>query len=108
MKRLMSGLLAAASLSAGQGKQTFVGVITDDVCGKGGHAQMQMRPTDRECAIACTGAHGAAYALYDGKEVYGLSDQRTPEEFAGRKVNVTGTLDAKTRRISVDSIRAAK
>jgi len=46
--------------------------------------------------------------LFDGKEVYTLSDQRTPEKFAAQKVKVTGTLDAKTRTIQVESITAAK
>jgi hypothetical protein len=46
--------------------------------------------------------------LYDGKEAYTLSDQKAPEKFAGQKVAVTGTLDAKTKTIKVDSISAAK
>ena len=29
--------------------------------------------------------HGALYVLYDGKEAYTLSDQTTPEKFAGQK-----------------------
>jgi hypothetical protein len=37
-----------------------------------------------------------------------LSDQKTPEKFAAKKVTVTGTLDAKTKTIQVDSIAAAK
>jgi hypothetical protein len=67
-----------------------------------------MGPTDAECTIACVLAHGATYVLYDGKEVYTLSDQKTPEKFAGKKVTVTGTLDAKTKTIQVDSITAGK
>jgi hypothetical protein len=46
--------------------------------------------------------------LYDGKAAYSLSDQKTPEKFAGKKVTVKGTLDAKTKTIQVDSIAAAK
>jgi hypothetical protein len=46
--------------------------------------------------------------LYDGRQVYTLSDQRTPERFAAQRVRVTGTLDAKTKTIQVESIRAAK
>jgi hypothetical protein len=69
---------------------------------------MRMGPTDAECTIACVLAHGALYVLYDGKEVYTLSDQQTPERFAGKKVTVTGTLDAKTKTIRVASITAAK
>jgi len=67
---------------------------------------MRMGPTDAECTIACINAHGALYVLYDGKEVYTLSDQKTPEKFAGKKVTVTGTLDAKSTTIQVDSITA--
>ena len=50
----------------------------------------------------------ATYVLYDGKNVYTLSDQRTPEKFAAQKVRVIGTLDAKTKTIHVDSIVAAQ
>jgi len=108
MKHLIVSLLAVAALSAGQGKQTFTGVITDNMCARADHSQMQMGPTDAECTKACVSAHGAAYVLYDGKNVYTLSDQRTPEKFAAQKVRVIGTLDAKTKTIHVDSMTAAK
>ena len=108
MKYLISSVLAVAALSAAQGKQTFTGVITDNICAKGGHAQMRMGPTDGECTVACVSVHGAMYVLLDGKDVYTLSDQRTPEKFAAQKVRVTGTLDAKTKTIQVDSISASK
>jgi hypothetical protein len=67
-----------------------------------------MGPTDAECTIACIRAHGATYVLYDGKHAYDLSDQQTPEKFAGKRVTVTGTVDAKTYTIQVDSITAPK
>ncbi len=98
----------AATLTAAAGKQTFTGIITDDNCPKADHSQMQMGPTDVECAKACIDAHGAMYGLYDGKNFYTLSDQRTSEKFTGQKVKVTGTLDTKTRTIHVDSIVAVK
>jgi len=109
MKPLFVMLLALSAVSAGQGKQTFTGAITDDMCAnKNGHAAMRMGPTDEECTRACVIAHGASYVLYDGKNVWWLSDQQTPEKFAGQKVKVVGTLDAKTMTIKVDSIAAAK
>src|SRR5438128_11578648 len=104
MKHLIFGLLAVAALSAAAGKQTFTGIITDNMCAKAGHAQMRMGPTDAECTVACVAVHGATYVVYDGKDVYTLSDQRTPEKFAGQKVRVVGTLDPKTKTIQVDSI----
>jgi len=108
MKPLIFGLLMIAALAAAQGKQKFTGAITDSMCAEADHSRMRMGPTDAEGTIACVGAHGAMYVLYDGKEVFTLSDQQTPEKFAGKKVTVTGTLDARTRTIQVDSITAAK
>jgi hypothetical protein len=98
-------LLVAASLSMqAQEKQTFTGVITDEMCPLATHNHMRMGPTDAECTKACVVSHGAAYVLFDGKSAYVLSDQKTPEQDAAQKVRVTGTLDAKTRTIRVESI----
>ena|SRR3990172_7556800 len=108
MNHLVLSLLAVSALSAAQGKQTFTGIITDNMCAKAGHSRMRMGPTDAECTIACIKAHDATYVLYDGKDVYTLSDQRMPEKFAAQKVRVIGTLDAKTKTIKVDSIAAEK
>ena len=108
MKRLTLNLLVIAVLGAARGKRTFTGTITDSVCAKADHSQMQMGPTDAECTIACIREHDAVYVLYDGKEAYTLSGQQRPEKFAAQKVTVTGTLDAKAKTIHVDSITAAK
>ena len=107
---LCVGVLALLSLSAAQAPkaQTFTGVITDSECATGDHSKMQMGPTDADCVKACVEAHGAMYVLTDGTKVYQLSDQKTPEMFAAKKVTVTGTLDAKTNKITVRSITAAK
>ena len=101
-------LLALVALAVAAGKQTFTGVITDSMCERGDHSRMRMGSTDAECTVACVQAHGALYVLFDGKDVYTLSDQEKPEKFAGQKVTVTGTLDAKTKTIQMDSIAAAK
>jgi hypothetical protein len=95
-------------VSAAPAKPTTVGVITDDMCATAGHAAMRMGPTDAACTKACVDVHGAAYVLLVGKQVYTLSDQKAPEKFAGQKVKVVGTIDAKTKVIHVDSITAAK
>jgi len=108
MKPLLLSLLVVASLSASQTTQTFTGIITDSECSTGNHAQMRMGPTDAECTRACVSAHGASFVLYTGKEVFALTDQQTPDKFAGQKVRVTGTLDAKTKTIQVKSISAAE
>ena len=107
MNRLLVFLLAGAALAA-PAKQTFTGVITDSECGSAGHARMRMGPTDAECTYACIQAHGAQYVLLAGKTIYKLSNQDLPEKFAGAKVRVTGTLDAKTKTIQVESIKPAR
>lgn len=108
MKPVIPALFLLAALVPGQGNQRFTGTISDSMCAKGDHSGMRMGPTDAECTIACTAAHGALYVLYDGKKTYTLSDQKTPEKFAGKKVTVTGTLDAKTGTIEIRSISPAK
>jgi hypothetical protein len=108
MTRLSVVALALVAISAGQSKQTFTGVITDSECSTADHSHMRMGPTDAECVSACISEHGASYVLFDGKNVYALSDQKTPERFAAKKVRITGTLDAKRKTIAVDSITAAK
>ena len=107
MRSLVASLLAVGVLGAAPGTQTFTGIITDNECAKADHSHMRMGPTDAECAVACIDFHGATYVLYDGETAYTLSDQKTPEQFAGRKVTVVGTLDAKTKTIAVDSMSDA-
>lgn len=108
MTRLVGVLLAAASLSAVQQPQTFTGTITDSMCAATGHAAMRMGPTDAECTTACVMAHGAEYVLLVEQTPYVLSDQQTPEGFAGQRVRITGTLDASTKTIRVESIVAVR
>jgi hypothetical protein len=108
MKRYVTITIGFAALAfAAAGKETFTGVITDDMCGKADHKSMNMGP-DAKCVTECVKGMGGKYVLYDGKSTYILSDQKPPEKFAAQKVSVTGTLDAKTNTIQVGSITAAK
>jgi hypothetical protein len=106
MKYALVALLALVSASQAPARETFAGTISDNMCAKEGHARMRMGPTDAECTVACVLAHDAAYVLDDGKNVYTLSDQKTPEKFAGQRVNVVGVLDARSKTIKVESIAA--
>lgn len=101
MTRLASLFLWAALLAAAAGPQTFTGVITDTMCGPD-HSAMGLKP-DSACVKACV-KYGAKYALWDGKQIYVLSDQKTPEQFAGQKVKVTGTYDAAAKVLKVTSM----
>lgn len=107
-KRVFSPVILIAILFAlmapAQSRPSFTGVITDSMCDNGDHSVMRMGPTDAECTIACIEDHDASYLLYDGKEAYFLSDQETPRKFAGKKVIVTGTLDAAKKTIHVEKI----
>ena len=105
MKTLTTLLLAAGMMMAAGPKQTYTGFITDTMCGKD-HASMKVAP-DAKCVRECV-KHGSKYALLQSDKVYTLSDQQTPEKYAGQKVKVTGTLHPKTNILAVESIEAAK
>lgn len=117
MRKLALGLVGSlvflgVSWAAPQ-KQTFNGEITDSACAKmGSHqAMMQKMPamkTAKDCTLGCVKA-GSKFVLYDAatKTVYELDDQKKPEQFAGAKVKVSGTLDKATNTIHVANIQAA-
>jgi hypothetical protein len=103
-------VLAAAFgglLFAADQPRTFVGVITDTMCGA--KHTMGISP-DAKCVRECVkmDPNKWKYALYDGKNVYTLSDQQTPEKFAAERVKVTGVLNQKTKIIKVEKIEAAR
>ena len=109
MKRLWLVVILASFPLAGQGQkaQVFTGVITDSMC-KLNHGMMKIQP-DSKCVTYCVkSAKGTKYALHDGQKMYVLSDQATPEKFAGQKVRVKGVLYEKTGIIKVTSTEAAK
>ena len=105
MKTIATLFLGAGLMLGAAAGKTFTGVVTDTMCGAD-HAQMGVKP-DSKCVRECVKG-GSKYALLVGKEVYTLSDQKTPDQYAGAKVTVTGTLDAQTKTIAVDKIEAAK
>lgn len=100
-----------AAVPAANGN-TFSGEIMDSMCaGMGGHEQMLQSgkvKSARECTLECV-KMGATFVLYNPatKTTYELDDQKTPAQFAGEKVNVSGSLDAATKTIHVEKITAA-
>ncbi len=106
MKRLgvlCSVILMAAGLALASPKhQTFVGAISDSMCG----ASHMMPGSPKACTLKCV-AGGSKFVLVDPKgKVFQLSDQKAPRAFAGENVKVTGTLTGDT--IAVKSITAGK
>src|SRR5437868_3471314 len=108
MKRYSAIAIAFAALGFAAGeKQTFTDIITDDMCSKADHKSMNMG-VGPKCVTECVKEMDAKYVLYDGKTAFILSDQKSPEKFAAKKVNVIGTLDTKTNTIQVEKITPAK
>ena len=87
-------LMVASCGSAQSQTPTFTGIITDSMCSSGDHSGMGMGDTDAECAKACVASHGANIILRVTDRGYALSDEAAVEAFIGRRVTVTGTLDA--------------
>ena len=108
MNKQIAVVFAAAALAFAAGPQTFSGVITDNMCNDGDHKEMKMG-NDAKCVVACVKGMNGKYVLYDAtaRKSYVLSDQKTPEKFAARKVTVVGTLDNAGKNLKVDSIAAA-
>ncbi len=102
MKPVILSLLLVVAVSAAQEKQTFTGVITDDMCPLGTHTHMRMGPTDAECAKACVMSHGSTYVLFDGKSAYVLSDQKTPKS-SPRRRSAWSARSTRRRRRSASS-----
>jgi hypothetical protein len=108
MKKQIAIVIASAALMfAAPASQTFTGTITDDMCSKGNHKSMNMG-SDAKCITECIKSMNGRYVLYDGKNSYVLSDQKSPAKLAATKVTVTGTLDEKTKTIAVSKIEPAK
>jgi hypothetical protein len=96
---VLSLLLIAGFALAAPGKpaQTFVGTIGDSMCGA---KHMMPGESDKDCTLECVKS-GAKYILIGaGGKIYQLSDQKTPQQFAGAKVKVTGTLNGDTITVS--------
>jgi hypothetical protein len=91
MNKLTFLLLSAATVFAGGSPRSFTEIVTDSMC-VANHKTMHIAP-DAKCVKECAKAsHEVKYVLYDGTNVYKLSDQETPAQFAAQKVKVTGEL----------------
>jgi hypothetical protein len=93
------------TVAAVPAQQTFTGTITDSMCLLN-HKMMNITPEEK-CARECVKtSRSVRWVLYDGKNAYRLSDQKTPEKFAAKRAKVTGQLFPKTGVIKVDRIEA--
>jgi hypothetical protein len=82
--------------------ETVAGVITDTMCGA--KHTMAKGMSDAECVKMC--AKGSSdYALFDGKTVWALSNQKLAAQFAAKRVAVSGDVNATQKKIKVAEIR---
>ena len=124
MRKILAGmgiwLLAAALLShAGDDKpQVFRGEIGDTQCALNihsltrSHTEMlkskKMGGTPGACAAYCVQYLGGDFVLSSKNEVYRLDNQEKVRLFAGQKVKITGTLEAKSKTIHIVDIEPAQ
>lgn len=65
--------------------------------------------TDEEsCTLHCVKDMGGSYVLVAKKDVYKLDDQVKAEQYAGKKVKVTGTLDETGRTVHIFGMEEEK
>src|SRR5580693_7310520 len=97
MNKRCALILVAAGLCFGGGTsvKTFTGVIHDNRC------------VGPNCATQCPVTKGPKYTLQAGDDAWVLSDQKTPARYVGRKVIVTGTVEA-GNRLKVASIATVR
>src|SRR5215471_10489610 len=108
--------IALAAQGRGADEKTFRGEIADSQCALNVHSlsqshkeMMEMKPeikTDAECARFCVKERGGRFVLQIKDKVYKLDAQILAEAWAGQRVKVIGTLNAKTNAITVEKIEA--
>ena len=103
----------SAAGTAGSSKSIFRGEISDTQCAMNVHSLSRshqemitkntMGTDSASCAKACV-RRGGEWVLRSGDDVYRLKNQAGMEDFAGERVQITGTLDTKTNTIENTAI----
>jgi hypothetical protein len=114
-------LLASPGFSKDKDKDVLVlhGAIADSQCAYNVHSNsrshdwmikkgVQGATDERTCTLHCVKDMGGVYVLVVKSDVYRLDDQVSPEQFAGKKVIVTATTDAKPNTLRVIKIEEDK
>ena len=95
---------------------TLQGEVTDSQCAYNvhstdrTHASMTKKGVyghdAKSCTLHCVREGGGLYVLVVKDDVYRLDNQAQLEQFAGKKVKISGMLDAKTQTLHVLKIEA--
>ena len=109
-------LLAALTYLNAEDVKTFRGEISDSQCALNVHSltrshqemlkSKSMGGTPAECSLYCVQHMGGHFVLAAKNDVYHLQNQELAYEFVGKKVKLTGILDAKNHSIRVLKIDA--
>jgi type 1 fimbria pilin len=108
-------LLASYALSKDKPKDNVItlrGAIMDSQCAFNVHSDAHSHDwmtkrgvqgaTDEEsCTHHCVKDMGGSYVLVVKKDVYKLDDQVKAEQFAGKKVKISGSLDASNHTLHI-------
>src|ERR1700751_5113641 len=107
-------VLAFAGVEHGQGTRVFRGAVSDSQCALNVHSltrshqemlkSKSMGGTANTCAVYCIEHLGGYLVLSAGKNVYRLDRSDLVHGFEGRRVVVTGVLNAKLNQIKVHKI----
>src|SRR5271169_5248043 len=108
----VAGILVLASAAAhGKNTRVFHGEISDSQCAMNVHSltrshqemlkSKSMGGTSNTCSTYCIEHLGGYLVLSSGKDVFRLDRPDLVHGFEGRKVMVTGVLDAKLKQIHV-------
>jgi hypothetical protein len=106
--------LAAGSSAFAQDKNgTFTGEIMDKQCAQMASHDDMMKSEGasnaKDCALACV-KKGDSFALMDPqtKKVYVIDDEKKVREYAGERVQITGSYDEDTAVLRVKTIVRAQ
>ena len=115
MKRIsfLTVLLAASSSVFAQDKNTFSGEIMDKQCAQMGSHENMMKTEGakdaKECTLACI-KNGGSFVLLDPqtKKVYPIDDEKKVREYAGERVQITGSYDQGADVLHIKTITRAQ
>jgi hypothetical protein len=109
-----TAVLAVAGTAYGQTSRVFRGEVSDSQCALNVHSltrshqemlkSKSMGGTSNTCSVYCVEHLGGYLVLSVGNDVYRLDRADLVHGFEGRRVAVTGTLDAKIKQIHVVKI----
>src|SRR5271169_890629 len=108
------GVLALAGVACGQPSHVFRGEVSDSQCALNVHSLTKshqemlksktMGGTSNTCSVYCIEHLGGYLVLSVGNDVYRLDRSDLVHGYEGKRVVITGTVDAKIKQIHVMKI----